>query len=207
RRGELEEAIAQHRDARGNPDPANAFRYLHEHQGQARFEDIEHKRLAIIAQAHADMEELLFEFRKGKLAGDKRRQAGSWFANTRTVTRLENVVRELFGRDSGDARAKHLAASWSRVAEDLRQRFNAAGGAIGRLKDWGLPQSHNPEALMRAGFDAWKAFIEPRLDRARMVHPVTGRQLTDDELADTLRVVYDRITTGGWIDRQPSGVP
>ena len=207
RRGELEAALAQHRDARGNPDPANAFRYLHEHQGQARFEDIEHKRLAIIAQAHADMEEMLFEFRRGAFAGDKRRQAGSWFANTRTVVRLENVVRELFGRDSGDARAKHLAASWSRVAEDLRQRFNAAGGAIGRLKDWGLPQSHNPEALMRAGFDAWKAFIEPRLDRARMVHPVTGRQLTDDELADTLRVVYDRITTDGWIDRQPSGVP
>lgn len=207
RRGELEAAIAEHRSARGQPDPAGAFRYLHEHQGQARFEDVEHKRLAIIAQAHAEMEELLFEFRKGSLAGDKRRQAGSWFASTRTVTRLENVVRELFGRDSGDAHARHLAQSWSRIAEDLRQRFNAAGGAIGRLQDWGLPQSHNAEALMRAGFDAWRAFIEPRLDRARMVHPVTGRQLTDEELAESLRLIYDRITTDGWIDRDPSGQP
>lgn len=199
RRRELVKNLFSHRNRKGQHDPAGALMAVLIHHGEARFEDIEHKRLAIQAQAQAEMEELLHEFRKGWLTGDLRRRRGE------THVRLANVVRELFGETTGDARAKVLAESWSKVAEDLRQRFNAAGGAIGKLGKWGLPQSHSPEALIKAGFGEWSAFVRPRLDRERMLNPLTAARMTDDEIGEHLLEVYHQITTDGWISREPTG--
>src|SRR5690606_31099024 len=182
-------------------DPAGALQMILIHHGQARFEDIEHRRMSILALAHAEMEELLHEFRKGWLSGDIRRRRGE------THVRLEHVVRELFGQETQDGRAKVLADSWAKVAEDLRQRFNAAGGAIGKLGRWGLPQSHSPEALIKAGFKTWSDFVRPRLDRDRMRNPLTGERMTDDELGEHLLEVFHQITTDGWISREPTGTP
>lgn len=195
----VEPEILTHRDKNGRVNPAEAFMLLHEHYGEARFEDIENKRLAILGQAHAKLEGLLSEFRKGAVTGDlRRRRAG-------VAAKMDNVVHELFGEGSGDAAAKQLAAAWSDVAEDLRQRFNAAGGAIRKLEKWGLPQSHNPEALLGAGREAWVQRIAPLLDQDKMLHPLTGAKMTADELAESLRLIWDRITTDGWFDRDPSG--
>ena len=67
---------------------------------------------------------------------------------------LTNMVREAFGEDSGDKAAKALAQAWGETAEHLRQQFNAAGGSIGKMGGWGLPQSHDSRAVRRAGRDA-----------------------------------------------------
>lgn len=195
----VEAEILTHRDKSGRQNPAEAFIFLHEHFGEARFEDIENKRLAILGQAHAKLEGLLSEFRKGAITGDlRRRRAG-------VAAKMDNVVMELFGEGSGDAAAKQLAGAWNDVAEDLRQRFNAAGGAIRKLEKWGLPQYHNPEALLGAGREAWVQRISPMLDHDKMLHPLTGAKMTADELGESLRLIWDRITTDGWIDRDPSG--
>jgi hypothetical protein len=79
---------------------------------------------------------------------------------------LDNVVREAFGEDTGDAAAKGLAQAWGGAAEHARKLFNAAGGEIGKLEKWGLPQSHDPLAVRRAGRDGWVEATLPRLDRA-----------------------------------------
>jgi hypothetical protein len=188
-----------HLDRRGRADPAEALALMLEHHGEGRMMDVEHKRLAILAAAHADLNRLLYEMRKGWARGDRRRLYGQ------TRARLENVVRELFGEGTGDALAGQLARAWSSVSEDLRQRFNAAGGAIGHLKDWGLPQHNNGEALLAAGRQAWVDYVMPMLDRDRMLHPLTKRMMGDDELRESLEHVWGTITTEGWIDREPTG--
>jgi hypothetical protein len=199
RRQVLEPQVLGFRNASGQHDPAEALVWLHEHHGQAAFDDAETRRLTILADAHAKMESLLFEMRKGAITGDKRRLYGE------TKARLENVVRELFGQDTGDQAAKDLAKAWEATSDELRQRFNAAGGAIRKLEKWGLPQHHNAEALLTVGKDQWIANILPLLDTERMVSQRTGTKLSPAELRDALGVMWERITSDGWFDREPSG--
>lgn len=200
-RQEVDSDLLSHRNRIGQQDPAEALQFLEEHHGQARFMDTEHKRLAILGQAHAKLDGLLYDMRKGVLSGDLRRRMGGAKAS------LENVVREAFGEGTGDARAGELAKAWREVAEDLRQRFNAAGGAVGKLEKWGLPQHHDAEALLRAGRETWVGYITPLLDRERMTNPLTGNRMTDGELKDSLRYIWENVTTEGWINREPSGQP
>lgn len=193
--------LLNHRNLRGQPDPAEALVWLLEHTGQARFQDVASRAKALQGLYMSKMERLLYEFRgKAKFSGDVARRFG------RTAARLDNVVRELFDEDTGDRAAKEFATAWSTVSEEIRQAFNAAGGSIGKLEKWGLPQHHNREALLRYGRDRWVAAIMPRLDRERMRHPLTTFQMTDDELRQSLAVIWERITTDGWSDREPSGV-
>lgn len=116
---------------------------------------------------------------------------------------LDNVVREAFGETSGDAAAKALAGAWHETADYARKTFNAAGGAIGKLEHWGLPQSHDPLAIRAAGKAAWVADLTPRLDRARMVDGITKMPFSDKRLGAVLGEVYDTILTHGAIDREP----
>jgi hypothetical protein len=191
--------LLAHRNARGQADPAEAFRLLHENFGEGKMQDLESHRLAIMGQAHAKLDALLHEFRKGAISGDLRRRYGS------AKARLDNVVREAFGEGTGDAAAKALAQAWADVADDLRQRFNAAGGAVGKLEKWGLPQHHDDVALLNAGKAEWVRYVTPLLDLDRMVSQRTGAKLTPDELAEALSTMWDRVTTAGWIDREPTG--
>jgi hypothetical protein len=199
RRQVLEPQVLGFRNASGQHDPAEALVWLHEHHGQAAFDDAETRRLTILADAHAKMEGVLFEFRKGALTGDKRRLYGE------TKARLDNVVRELFGEDTGDQAAKELARAWDATSDDLRQRFNAAGGAIRKLEKWGLPQHHDAEALLKVGKERWIENILPLLDTERMVSQRTGAKLSPAELREALSVMWERITSDGWFDREPSG--
>lgn len=184
-----------YRNAKGERDIASAAIDMLEHFGTAKFDSVEGRRKEILGRAHARLETLLHQFRRSALAGDKVR----W-----NRARLDNVVREAFGEDTGDAAAKGLAGAWTETAEWLRQRFNAAGGAIGKLENWGLPQHHDKLALIRRGRDQWKADITPMLDPARMAHPLTGRAPGPDDLNDLLDEVYDSIVMEGWNRREPS---
>lgn len=110
---------------------------------------------------------------------------------------LGNVVREAFGEDTGDAAAKMLASAWAEAAEDMRLRFNAAGGSIGKIERWGMPQAHDAAAVRTAGRDAWTAYVLPRLDRERMLDDVTGQPMTEARLVATLREAWESISTNG----------
>jgi hypothetical protein len=67
--------------------------------------------------------------------------------------------------------AAAVATRWKR----LREQFNAAGGAILKLKDWGLPQSHDALAVAQAGYQEWRDFILPKLDWQAMLDAGTGK--------------------------------
>lgn len=110
---------------------------------------------------------------------------------------MDNVVREAFGQDTGDKAAKALAEAWSGTADLSRQMFNAAGGAIGKLENWGLPQMHDPVVVRRAGKAAWVEAVAPRLDRSKMIDAATGAVFTDARLKAVLGEVWETIASGG----------
>lgn len=116
---------------------------------------------------------------------------------------LTNVVREAFGQDTGDKAAKGLAEAWGATAETARHQFNAAGGAIGKMDGWGLPQVWDRARVRDAGREAWVQAILPRLDRAKMVDRMTGLPFTDKRLAAKLGEVWESIATGGASKRKP----
>lgn len=198
KRQQLDQELFGHRDHKGRQNPAEAFVMMHEHFGEARFADIESSRLAMLGQAHAKMEALLSEFRKGWFSGDLRRSRSA------VAAKMENVVRELFGEDSGDAAAKGLAGAFSDISEDLRQRLNGAGGAIRKLEKWGLPQFHNREAVLTAGRKVWTDRI---VKDAYAYDNITGEKLEGDALRQALDEggTWLKITTDGWSAREPTG--
>ncbi|MEV4934425.1 hypothetical protein [Sphingobium sp. LSP13-1-1.1] len=174
----------------GAPIDPRAGVALFDRDGRASYSNVEGRRQAVRGRAHAMMDQILSDHSRN-LIGHVRNRA-----------QLGDIVRELFGQDSGNLAAKEMADAWSRTAEMLRQRFNAAGGDIGRMEKWGLPQSHDSRAVRRAGFDAWRASIEPRLDRARMIDRDTGQPFVGEAWDAMLRDVFDTIRSEGWNKRE-----
>ena len=84
------------------------------------------------------------------------------------------MVRELHGEATGNAQAGAFAKSVRHQQKRLRQMFNAHGGDIGEIADYGLAHSHNGAALEKAGFRAWADEIAPLLDWSRIVNKQTG---------------------------------
>ncbi|MEP2449812.1 MAG: hypothetical protein ABJH70_04180 [Nitratireductor sp.] len=195
---EIDADLKSHKTAAGKFDIGAAALDKLEHFGTAGFSSVAGRQRAIVGMAHAKMENLLFHFRRGAIGGDKTR----W-----NKADLKNVLREAFGEDTGDKAAKGFARAWQETHEWLRQRFNGAGGAIGKLENWGLPQRHDPRALRKAGRETWKAEIRPRLDVSRMKHPLSGQAVSEAELDGILDEIYLTVTTEGWNDRQPLRQP
>lgn len=193
------------RDYMGRRDEATALVHVLENMGEsgAFMQDVEGRRETISRLALAELKDLLREGRKGVLTGDLRRAFGA------TKARMDNIVQEIHGHSTGDDKAKQIAAAWSKVAEDLRVRFNDAGGAIGKLQGGYLPQSHDRLALLAFKRGPWVEYMmEPgRLDRERMRSNITGEKLTDSQLREALEVSWDRITTDGYFDADVSAQP
>ncbi len=158
---------------------------------QTRYIGAENHRRAVRATAMQQMTDVLNNFRR------------DIFGRTQNKATLNDMVRELFGEDSGNAAAKELAAAWQAASEYLRTQFNRAGGAIPKLESWGLPQLHDMVRVRKAGVDAWKAEVTPRLDRAKMIDPRTDQPFSDAELDRVLGEVYETITTEGWSKVKP----
>jgi hypothetical protein len=187
--------ISSYKNPKGEADIAAAAVDLLEHFGTAPFASVEGRRKAIVGMAHARMDDALYHFRRSAIAGDLARH---------NKADLDNVLREAFGESTGDASSKHFAKVWEDTHEWLRQRFNAAGGAIGKLERWGLPQHHDARALRKAGMQAWKDSIRPLLDVARMKHPLTGKAVDPGELDEILTEIWTNVATEGWAKKQPA---
>lgn len=108
----------------------------------------------------------------------------------------DSLVRALYGDKAAPANIAQAAKAWLQSAEDLRQRFNAAGGDVGKLDNWGLPQSWSAELASRAGKDKFADDFMEYLDRSQYVHP-DGRRYSDDELRAFLGEAWLTIVTNG----------
>lgn len=189
-------AMARARDVRrrvlqrktwdGEADPAAAIPDLIEHFGTTPDSSVWSRYREVLGRSHKTMTDLIFKFERDPLS------------NTRNRAQLDNLVDELFGKDTGDVSARELAQAWTGTAEALRQRFNAAGGNIAKREDWALPQTWDPVAVGRDGYKAWRDTVLPQLDRAKMTDHLTGRPLSDERLEALMRDAHEAIVSDGW---------
>lgn len=151
--------------------------------------NIESRRRAVAGKLHGMMAQVLETFDRDILG------------RVRQPALLRNVVREAFGENTGDKAARQLAQAWGEAAEYARQRFNMAGGHIGRIAHWGMPQIHDAIKVKAAGRDAWVDAVIPMLDLSQMTDLRTGVSFTPQALRRQLRETYDGIVTNGWDTR------
>ncbi|AHF74475.1 hypothetical protein SOPEG_2966 [Candidatus Sodalis pierantonius str. SOPE] len=109
---------------------------------------------------------------------------------------VRDLVYEMRGQDTGNVRAKKGAEAWKNVSELLRRRFNDAGGDIGHLEDWGMPQHHSMEKVGKATQSDWVGFVIGKLERNKYVKE-NGELMSDKDVADFLGHGYKTIATGG----------
>ncbi|MDO7216332.1 hypothetical protein Q5M47_13100 [Acinetobacter nosocomialis] len=109
---------------------------------------------------------------------------------------VQKIVRERFGENTGDALAKKISDKMGEVFETMRERFNRNGGDIGKLDNWGLPQTHNLEKIAKAGKETWVNKAESRIDTRQYVHE-NGDYYSQQEIRSLLEYTYDTLSSDG----------
>lgn len=181
--------LQNYRNRAGKPDIFEGAMGLLSHYGYRGVSSVRGRTEGIINSAHLKLSDVMFTFQRKGVLGQRQNRALTL-----------DLTRELHGEASGDATAKALAEAVSAVFEDLRQRFNAAGGAIGKIANYGLPHSHDRMKIMGLAKGdpvqqraLWKETIKPLLDPDRMVNPLTGQPVGADGLDKALDHVFDSI--------------
>jgi hypothetical protein len=209
RRKENAAFVENYRNLKGKPDKLDAVLSLMIHNGYKGTQSMAGKANAIIAMAQRDLAEAMHHFRRSRISG-------------RHINKVDlpDLIKAMHGEPSGNGTAKAMAKAVRRVFEDLRQRFNAAGGNIPKREDHGLPHSHDRSKIRDLGnigrgrlggkrFDMnlarerWKAFVSPLLDAEQMTNPRTGQVIGADNLDSSLDYVFDSIMSDGWAHRRP----
>lgn len=183
-------------------DPAVALRNLLEWSEGSGFagESVVSLQNAYIRSINGELREVL------------RKTGRTITGSSRDKALLEDVIRELHAQGTGNATAKALADAVRGQQSRMRRLFNAHGGDIGELSDFGVSHAHDAARIRRAGRDAWKASVRDRLDWSRIVDVTTGKPFASSPTARPnpaeaerfLDEVYSSITTRGWDDRDPS---
>jgi hypothetical protein len=111
----------------------------------------------------------------------------------------KDLVAEIFG--NGDGRtgnkvAQEGAKAWLTVIEELRQRFNAAGGDIRKLLYGYIPQPHDAVRILKAGADAWTSKVLPMLDRAQYLNE-DGTRMNDAQVMGYLHQAWETLSSEG----------
>ncbi|MBP1496865.1 hypothetical protein J8Z74_03915 [Acinetobacter nosocomialis] len=109
---------------------------------------------------------------------------------------VQKIVRERFGESTGDSLAKKISDKMGDVFETMRDRFNRSGGDIGKLDNWGLPQTHNLEKIAKAGKEAWVNKAESLIDTRQYVHE-NGDYYSQQEIRSLLEYTYDTLSSDG----------
>ena len=110
---------------------------------------------------------------------------------------VQKIVRERFNDNTGDPLAKQISDKMGEVFDNMKDRFNRAGGDIRDLGDkFGLPQVHSLEKIVKAGKEQWVRDVLPDQDRSMFVHE-DGNPYSDDELKALLEYSFDTLSTNG----------
>lgn len=176
-------------------------------QGRALVQDIDntgHYIAGVKRQYVSHLMDLVAAARSGEGETAGRRALMFLFdAQNRRMT--GDIVDEIFGNaagTSGNKLAQQGAKAWLDTIETMRQRFNAAGGDVGKLEYGYLPQPHDSARIRARGKEAWAADTLPRLNRKRYLNE-DGSRMSDPEVMNFLRAAYDTIATEGLNKTEP----
>jgi hypothetical protein len=183
----------------GAPDPAVAIRNLLERSAGSGYQGDSVRSLAEAYMNQAN----------GMIAKVLQKHSTNLVGEVRQKAAFNNMLLEAHGRDTGDAVAKELAEALQRAQQYLRQAFNAQGGDIGNLLDYGLAHTHSVVQLRKMGFERWSQDITPLLDWSKIRNYDTGRMFADEpgvvppraQVERFLKEVYENIVSGGWANR------
>ncbi|SCW91736.1 hypothetical protein [Pseudomonas sp. NFACC05-1] len=151
--------------------------------GKSGIQSIESATRAIRDDALSRMLEVIDQT-KGKFLGLFQDEAGNLA-----------LVRELHGQDSGSAAAKAAAKAFKDTAEQLRQRFNRAGGDVGFLDDWSMPRDHS-QIKVAKDQAKWVGDHVQWANRGKYLKE-DGTPMNDAELTDFLNHAWQTLATGG----------
>jgi hypothetical protein len=120
-----------------------------------------------------------------------------------------DLAAEIFNQANGatgNQLAQKGARAWLDSIEQMRQRFNAGGGDVGKLDYGYLPQPHDQGLVRGAGNaaarDKWVYDTLPLLDRSRYLQE-DGIHMTDSQLAGVLNSAWETIRTDGLNKMEP----
>lgn len=159
-------------------------------------------------EAVGNMVDLMEAAKTGEGAGFGRRVLMFLFdADNPRMTR--DLATEIYNNGdgvSGNKIATEGAKAYLKVIENLRQRFNNAGGDVGRLEYGYIPQPHDAAKVrgdgMANGRGAWVDRIMPLLDRSRYVLE-DGSRMGDAEVRTMLERAWETISSDGANKREP----
>jgi hypothetical protein len=187
--------MASYRNIAGEQNMNKAALALFEQDINSKYASISQLEATIQRSATRKMDKFLATFRRDMIG------------RVRNKAQLNNMIKEVFNESTGDASARELALAWKEASEYLRKRFNAAGGAIPKRSDWGLPQQHSAVKVREVDFNEWRDFIIGRLDFEQMKDMETGLRFSKERLEFALKDVYDTISSDGASKIKPSGRP
>lgn len=146
----------------------------------------------------------LFRLAWSRMDGFLGKYSRDLLGNVRQAAELRDVVRALRGEKVDSESARETAAAVADTLEWLRVQYNQAGGAIARLADWGLPQSHDALSVGQAGLDAWRGFVKTLLKPESMIDNTTGRAfVSEDALDEALEAAWRNISSEGMDGQTP----
>lgn len=105
---------------------------------------------------------------------------------------------------TGNRLAVAGAKVWLEVTDSMRQRFNSAGGDVGKLDYGYLPQAHDQMRVLAAGQGGWAMGTMQLLDRSRYLNE-DGSRMSDAQVLDVLQAVWETISSDGANKRAPGG--
>lgn len=115
-------------------------------------------------------------------------------------------ILEAHGVDTGSPEMKRAVQAWNEVTASLRERFNAAGGAVGKLDNWGMPHSWSQKIAVQIGKQAWVDKFFQLVDRNAYVHE-DGRLFNDAEMRSFLEQAWLTVATDGANKLKPEPMP
>ena len=110
-----------------------------------------------------------------------------------------DVVREVFKNadgHTGNKAAQAGARAWLDTIEQMRLRFNAAGGNVGKLAYGYLSQMHDQAKIAATGAQEWARKVLPLLDRRQYVRE-DGAIMTDAEVLPILESAHKTLAENG----------
>jgi len=117
----------------------------------------------------------------------------------------QEMVDALNGKTGVTPVIAKAVAEFRATVDGLRERFNAAGGAIGYLDNWDMPHAWSPYRALKAGRDAWVNDMMKWVDRSKYINieddpalgVTAGAPYTDAQMRKFLEEAYLTVGTGG----------
>ncbi|MGF2634892.1 hypothetical protein ACQUFW_00135 [Acinetobacter johnsonii] len=181
---EIREALVQELTSHSKLNPLEAMnRKLVMHTDQSGIQSVEHHIQAIETRYMGALADVFSKTQKG-------------LGYLIDADKVKLLVKEIFGKPSGDAEIAGLAKSVQDTLEQLRLHYNRYGGNIKKLANYGIPQSHSHYKVIQAGEEAWVKYTLPMVDRSKYRHE-NGKLMSETEIANVLKAVYQTIASEG----------